>query len=659
MFVLRTLGVSCIIGAIAVQRIIARREEQEKKRYDKPVPLSWKPPTRQEVIKSIEEKRYDIVIVGGGSAGAGCALDAASRGYSVLLLERNDFASGTSSKSTKLIHGGVRYLEKAIKEVDYRQLALVVEGLRERKSFLRLCPYLTREVGIVLPVKNKFMLPYFWLGTKMYDILSGMYGIEKSRFIDKNTLKNLFPAIDQKKIAGCMVYFDGQMDDTRVNVMLAGTAAYYGADVLNYAKVTELVKKDGRVSGVVFKDKETDKTYSVLCRGVINATGPWSDEIREKDSPGIKKIMAPSAGAHIVVDAGYTPKYGMLNPSTKNGSVLFLLPWHGRSIAGTTDAAHSVTERVLATKKDVCYIINEMTEFISSSVQPKAKNIMSAWAGLRPLAMDPNAIGKGTQALVRSHLIETSSSGLITIAGGKWTSFRKMAEETVTHASKCFHLPERECITKYIRLIGSHMYSNTLAACLSRDFGLEYDIAEHLVSAYGDRAQKVCLYAGGEYKRINQKYPYIKAEIEYSIDHEHTRKIEDFIGRRSLFAYFDVRRAHESVELIGEVFKNHLGWTENQLKKEKESAYMYLDTMGYSLLEQMEKEERALEDFKKKCEKECGSSLYCSSRKAQRLIEKEYGVQEKKAFISLSHKRTSVSIADILKAVQIHRNTLY
>lgn len=660
MFTLRTLGVSCIVGAAVVYRVVAQKKEREmRKRYSRHIPISWKPPKRSEVLECIEKKKYDIVVIGGGSAGAGCALDAASRGYSVLLLEKDDFGSGTSAKSTKLIHGGVRYLEKAIKQVDYRQLALVVEGLKERKSFLTMCPYLTREVGIVLPVKHKIMLPYFWLGTKMYDMLSGMYGIQKSRFLNKQTVSSMFPAIDQKAIAGCMVYYDGQMDDTRVNAMLVETAVYYGADVLNYAEVTEIAKSNGKVTGVVCTDKETNKKYKVASKGVINATGPWSDEIRDKDKPGVKRMMVPSIGAHIVLDLNYTPTYGLINPSTKNGSVLFLLPWHSRSLAGTTDTAASITDKVKATKRDVCYIVEEMTEFISKGIRPKAENIMSAWAGLRPLAMDPAAKGKGTQALVRSHLIETSASGLVTIAGGKWTSFRRMAEDTVTHAAHVFSLPTRQCVTNYIRLIGSHKYTSTLAASIASEFRVEYDIAQHLVSTYGDRARKVCMYAGGKYTRINAKYPYITAEVQYGIEHEHIRRIEDYLGRRSLFAYLDVRRAYDSVSAIASILSSHHNWTKEQLKRHESKAREYLDTMGYTLLMKMEKDEAKLDRLVAKCKSICSTESACNSKKAQALIQKEYGVQEKNAFVSISHARTSVPLSEIVKAIQVHTSTIY
>ncbi|KAI5176371.1 glycerol-3-phosphate dehydrogenase [Nematocida sp. LUAm2] len=660
MFILRAIGVSAITGAMIMHGIVSKQEEENlKRRYNKGVPLGWSPPDRMHIISKSTSKKYDIVIVGGGSAGAGSLLDAVTRGYSVLLLEKNDFSSGTSSKSTKLIHGGIRYLEKAIKEVDYKQLSLVVEGLRERKSFLDLCPYLTREVGILLPVKNKFAIPYFWLGTKMYDWLSGTYGIQKSYFIEKKKIELLYPAIDQKKISGSMVYFDGQMDDARVNTMLIETSVFHGADAINYAKVEKLIKTNGKITGISYRDTETNKEYSVACKGVINATGPWSDYLREKDKNSSKRIIAPSIGTHLIMEDSYTGEFGMLNPHTKNGSVLFLIPWKGRTIAGTTDRSSTATEHPYPTEKDVSYIIEQMTEFVDKSIRPKAKNILSAWSGIRPLAVDPNRSTSSSQALVRSHLLETSSSGLVTIAGGKWTSYREMAEETVTQAAKTFSLPQRECVTRYIKLIGSHGYHKNLPASLSREFGIPQDISKYLVSAYGDRARKVCLLAEGKYQRIDPKYPYITAEVPYTITHEHARKPSDFLGRRSLFAYFDVRAAHFAVEQVTKLFQKELKWTNTRKEEEKKETYRFLDTMGYSLLRRMEKEEETLLRFKEKLSGACASPESCAPAKVLQCISTFYGEKEKGAFTSLAGNRQTVPLHVALKAVTLHKSILH
>ncbi|OAG29287.1 glycerol-3-phosphate dehydrogenase [Nematocida displodere] len=652
MSLLRTLGLATIAGSITAHHFLTRTEEKHlKRKYNKGVNLGWVPPTRETTLARCTNKVYDMVIVGGGSVGGGCALDAASRGYSVLVLEKEDFSSGTSSKSTKLIHGGIRYLEKAIKELDYKQLSLVVEGLRERKSFLSTAPYLTNEVGILLPIKCRYLVPYFWLGTKVYDWLSGGYGIQKSFFIGKQAIKSVFPAINTTKLAGGMIYFDGQMNDSRMNAMLVETSVYHGADALNYAEVTNIVKNNGKITGVSFSDKETGKTFTVHSRGVVNATGAYSDTIRTIDTPGTKKIIAPSIGAHLVMDSGYTGKFGLLNPSTKNGSVLFVLPWNGISIAGSTDTATSTIDGPVATKKDVRYIIEEMAEFIDRSIKPKAANILSAWAGVRPLAMDPAASTGNSQALVRSHLIETSSSGLVTIAGGKWTSFREMAEEAVTHSARVFGLAERMCVTKWIKLIGSHGYSKTLPMALSRKFGVPGDVASHLASAYGDRAWKVCMHAGGNHQRIHPAHPYLMAEVSYTIENEHVRKVSDFLGRRTRFAFMDVRGAHSSIGPLVQEFAAHMKWTPMRMEEEKKEALAYADTMGYSLLRNMEKDEQKFNGFSRELKNLCSSPNECNTQKATNLVSKYFGSKGKHAFGSFARGRNTLPASEILGSI--------
>ncbi|KAH9386606.1 glycerol-3-phosphate dehydrogenase [Nematocida major] len=656
MSLIRGLCLTALTGAVVAQQILKKEDERKYiRKYNKKVPLSWMPESRGETIKKAQEQKYDMVIIGGGSAGAGCLLDAATRGYSVLLLERGDFSSGTSSKSTKLIHGGIRYLEKAIKELDYRQLSLVVEGLRERRSFLNLAPYLTREVGILLPIRHKVTVPYFWLGTKVYDWLSGGLGIQKSYFINKNQVKRAVPAIDYRKIAGGMVYFDGQMDDSRVNTMLVETGVYYGGHALNYAEVAELTKENGKIVGLSFKDRETGKVHAVRCSGVINATGPYSDGIRLLDNPQAKRIIAPSAGIHLVVPKSYTGKFGMLNPNTKNGSVLFLIPWHGFSILGTTDSSVRGLKTPLATESDVKYLVGEMGEFVDRSLVPKAKNILSAWGGIRPLAMDPSA-GKDSTCIVRSHLIEQSESGLVTIAGGKWTSYREMAEETVTEAAKIFSLPGRECVTKYVRVIGSHGYTRNLSTEIEKEFGLPQDVAAHLVSTYGDRARKVCLYANGDYRKIDPKHPYLMAEIPYTIDHEHVRKISDYIGRRSMFAYFNVRHAHASVMGISKEFASYMKWTSPQKASAEKEAYEYFDTMGHALLMRMEQKEKKVEDFQEKLKGICTKSG-CAHSPMQALVEKTFGKSALR-MMNFGRSRKYISMYDVVKTVKAHEEML-
>lgn len=658
MSLMRGMCFTALTGAVLLQHVLTKEDEKKyRSKYSRNIPITWMPESREKTLFHAQTHKFDLVIIGGGSVGGGCLLDASTRGYSVLLLEKEDFSSGTSSKSTKLIHGGIRYLEKAIKELDYKQLSLVVEGLRERKSFLSIAPYLTREVGILLPIKHRVTVPYFWLGTKLYDWLSGRLGIQKSYFISKEKVRKLLPAINYKKLAGGMVYFDGQMDDSRVNTMLIETGLYYGGAALNYAEVTDFKKnKNGKITGVHFQDKKTGHMHTVDCTGVINATGPFSDAIRQKDDQTRRKIIAPSTGVHLVMSGGYTGHFGLLNPSTRNGSVLFVIPWKGLSIAGTTDTLTKSLHTPVPTERDVMYIVKEMGEFMEGKIAPKARNILSAWGGIRPLTLDGDSSKKST-SIVRSHLLDKSKSGLITISGGKWTSFREMAEETITGAAKIFGLPEIQCSTRYVKLIGSHQYSRTLPSELEREFGISEDIAMHLASSYGDRARKVCIYANGTYNRIDPKHPYITAEIPYCIDHEHVHKISDYIGRRSMFAYFSVRDAHSAVPAISKEFAKWMKWSGKEKLLEEKDAYNYLDTMGYSLLRLMEEKEIKFDQFKRNLLNICNNSI-CDYARVKYLTKKTFGETDQISFGHHRLEKGSVRMYDVISAIKMHFNIL-
>ncbi|KAI5187527.1 glycerol-3-phosphate dehydrogenase [Nematocida homosporus] len=673
---LRTLGFTGIAAATVAHCVFLRQESVRRRRlFASGPPLSWRPPTRDVTLARAAAHKYDILVIGGGSAGAGCLLDAATRGYSALLLERTDFAAGTSSKSTKLIHGGIRYLEKAFRDLDVRQLSLVLEGLRERKTFLGLAPYLTREVPILLPVTSRLMLPYFWLGTKAYDWLSGIYGISRSYWVPADKAAYMLPALNVKNLAGAMVYFDGQMNDARVNAMLVTTAAYYGADALNYAEVVSLTKEKGRTTGAVFKDIETGKTVKVRARVVINATGPWCDSIREMDSSRALPIMAPSSGTHLVLDAAYAGSAGLLNPRTPNGSVLFLLPWLGRALVGTTDRPVSTPEAP-PVAADVAYLVKEMGAYLDPRVKPRAANILSIWTGVRPLARDP-AAGQ-SKDIVRSHLVHAADSGLVTLAGGKWTSFREMAEEAVDLAAIVAGLPPKPCVTRDVRLIGTHRLGTPgnrdpiqtsvgpvdatmiglFSARIARAFGLPADISKHLVRAYGDRAWKVCLIAGGNLKRIESGHPYLLAEVEYAINHEYARTIADFLGRRSMFAYSDVRAAAKAVNTVAHEFKRVLGWSKARMAEEKAAAMKYLNTMGLELLRQMEAAECEMTKFEQGLKRIAKGHKICSTQKAANLAKQLFGESERDAVLAIARGRTEIATTELLKTIRLQRDVL-
>ena len=392
--------------------------------------------TDEDELKADQEAGvpYDLLVIGGGATGSGIALDAATRGLKVALVERDDFAAGTSSKSTKLVHGGVRYLEKAVWELDYNQYALVKEALRERKYFLDTAPHLSRWLPIMLPLQHWWQAPYFWAGTKFYDFLAGSEGIESSYFLTRSKALDAFPMLRKDNLFGALVYYDGAHNDSRMNVSLAMTAALYGVTVVNHMEVTGLTKDaSGKLNGAKVKDMVQSKNsrsseeFTIRAKGVINATGPFSDSIRKMDDQAVQEIVAPSSGVHVVLPGYYSPAgMGLIDPSTSDGRVVFFLPWQGNTIAGTTDAPTEISAQPIPGEDEIRWILNEIRSYLAPDINVRRGDVLAAWSGIRPLVKDPKA--KNTESLVRNHLVTASDSGLLTCAGGKWTTYRQMSE---------------------------------------------------------------------------------------------------------------------------------------------------------------------------------------------------------------------------------------
>jgi glycerol-3-phosphate dehydrogenase len=346
--------------------------------------------SRSEQIATLKESAsanpddvYDLLIIGGGATGTGIALDARTRGLKVALVERDDFSSGTSSKSTKLVHGGVRYLEKAVKELDYEQYKLVVTALKERRYFLDIAPHLSNALPLLLPIKHWWEAPYLWIGTQLYDLLAGAEGLESSYFLPRAKALKEFPTLDGNKMVGGLVYYDGQHNDSRMNVSLAMTAALYGATVVNHMEVTGLEKDPaGKICGAKVKDVlSEDKEFVVKARGVINATGPFADAILQQDEPSMKEIVMPSSGVHIVLPEWVGPKHlGLIDPSS-DGRVIFLLPWQGKMVAGTTDQACKVEHEPIPEEEEVNWIVDEVNRLLAENVTLKRSDVLSTWSG--------------------------------------------------------------------------------------------------------------------------------------------------------------------------------------------------------------------------------------------------------------------------------------
>jgi glycerol-3-phosphate dehydrogenase len=479
-------------------------------------------PTRSAQLQALRDKEFDILIIGGGATGCGVALDAASRGLKVALVEKFDFSSGTSSRSTKLIHGGVRYLQKAILGLDFEQYRMVKEALAERGNLVQIAPHLAHPLPIMLPVYKWWQLPYYYAGIKCYDLVAGRQLLKTSYILSKTKALELFPMLKRDKLVGALVYYDGQHDDARMCIAIAVTAARLGANIANHTEVLDLTKgRDGSgktvLTGAKVRDRQTGDEFTVRAKCVVNATGPYTDFVRQLDNPENRKICQPSSGVHIVLPDYYSPaNMGLLDPSTSDGRVIFFLPWEGVTMAGTTDNPCQVTDNPAPTEAEIQFILKEIRNYLSPDVNVRRGDVMSAWSGIRPLVLNPNA--RDTQSIARNHIIEVSNSNLVTIAGGKWTTYRHMAEETV---DKCIEVcklsPALPCLTKGLLLDGAHEWSPTLFIRLIQDFGLDNEVAQHLANTYGDRAVKVARLAqitGKRWpvvgRRLHEEYPYIE-----------------------------------------------------------------------------------------------------------------------------------------------------
>lgn len=559
---------------------------------------------------------YDLLVIGAGATGAGIALDAATRGLKVAVVERDDFSSGTSSKSTKLVHGGVRYLEKAVWELDYNQYKLVKEALRERKYFLDTAPHLSSWLPIMLPLDKWWKAPYYWAGTKCYDMLAGSEGIETSYFLTKSKALDAFPMLKRTDLVGALVYYDGAHNDSRMNVSLAVTAALYGTTVVNHMEVTALEKDaDGKLCGARVKDLVAEKNgrpadeFNIRARGIINATGPFTDSIRKMDEPSVKEIVAPSSGVHVVLPGYYSPqKMGLIDPKTSDGRVIFFLPWQGNTIAGTTDAPTEVSYNPVAGEDEIDWILSEIRHYLSPDINVRRGDVLAAWSGIRPLVKDPNA--KNTESLVRNHLVNVSPSGLLTCAGGKWTTYRQMAEEAVDEAIKSFNLHPKpisnapdvsgtemvndgarldgSCQTHQVKLVGAHGFSKTLFINLIQHFGVETDVAKHLTESYGDRAWTVAALSSPTEKRfpvrgerISPLYPFVDGEVRYAVRHEYAQTAVDVLARRTRLAFLNAQAALEALPKVIDIMATELSWD----SKRKDLEWKDCESCPYSPLE--------------------------------------------------------------------------
>lgn len=533
---------------------------------------------RQEMIQSLESRgkqEWDFCIIGGGATGLGVAVDAASRGFSTLLLEQYDFAKGTSSRATKLVHGGVRYLQQG-------NIKLVTEALRERGILRKNAPHLVKDQSFVVPNYKWWEGPYYGIGLKVYDWMAGSLGLGPSRRLSRKETLELAPSLNAEGLRGGVLYYDGQFDDARLAIHLARTAAHQGAVLLNYCKVESLWKQEGRVRGLQAKDQWSGRTYEVRARTVINATGVFTDSILQMDDPDSEPVIAPSQGVHIMLDKEFLPgEAAILVPHTDDGRVLFAVPWHDRIIIGTTDTPVKETNiEPRALPEEIDFILQQIGRYLKK--MPSRKDIRSVYAGLRPLVKSSH---KKTAELARDHLILVSDTGLITITGGKWTTYRRMAEDTVNTAISKASLPDRPCQTASLPIHGSGITGNLEANRPAIDppktqtpTNFNEPLHYHGSDAPAIRALAATLSGGGE--RLHPRLPYIQAEIIWAAREELCMTVEDALSRRTRSLLLDAQAAIECAPLVARLLAAELGrdtaWQTQEIATFRTLAANYL-----------------------------------------------------------------------------------
>lgn len=509
---------------------------------------------RNEFISRLSKepnKVWDVIIIGGGATGLGAALEAASRGYETLLLEQSDFAKGTSSRSTKLVHGGVRYLAQG-------DVGLVREALRERGLLQANAPHLVKNERFVIPAYHWWTKPYYTIGLTLYDLLSGSLSLGRSHPISKkDTIKSL-PTIKQEKLKGGVVYHDGQFDDARLAINLAQTAAEMGAVLLNYFRVTGLSKENQRISGITAVDTENETTFHFKAKSVVNATGVFVDNILSMDQKEHTPMVRPSQGVHLVLDKSFLPgKDALMIPKTDDGRVLFAVPWHDKVVVGTTDTLldeHSMEP--MALDQEVDFILETAGRFLTE--KPTRADVKSVFAGLRPLAAPTEGSTK-TKEISRSHKLIVSASGLITMTGGKWTTYRKMGEDTIDAAIKVGGLKASSTGTEHLPIHGSssiHSWTDPLYF-----YGSDKAKIEKLAMENEEWSKPII--AGQEH---------IKAQVVWAVRHEMARTVEDFLARRIRMLFLDAKTAIDMAESVAFIMAEEL---------DKDEEWMNMQTSSF------------------------------------------------------------------------------
>ena len=511
--------------------------------------------TRANIIQTIRDTaQWDVLVIGGGASGLGTALEAASRGYRTLLLEADDYAKGTSSRSTKLVHGGVRYLAQG-------NIPLVREALHERGVLKRNAPHVVHDMGFVIAAYHWWTAPFYGLGLKVYDLLAGRLNLRRSRLVSKAEALQHTPNLQQKGLKGGVLYFDGQFDDSRLAITLMRTLVDQGGVALNHAPVMDVLMDNGHVVGAMFRDTETGESQSVRATVVINATGVFVDDIRRMENPNVKVMLSPSQGVHVVVDRRFlSGDSALMIPKTEDGRVLFAVPWHDHVVMGTTDTAvPQVSAEPRALPEEIEFILRTAAQYLEPA--PTRADVLSVYAGLRPLVKAEE--GAQTKSLSRDHVIRVSEGGMITLTGGKWTTYRRMGMDTVDKAVELHKLPVRPSVTEQLRL---HGWADDAPADHWQVYGADAKSIQVL-----DGAQNV----------LDARLPYVEAEVRWAVRFEQARTVEDVLARRTRALLLNARASMAAAPRVAQIMAEELSLS-REWQVEQVAAYNHL-AEGYCL----------------------------------------------------------------------------
>lgn len=507
---------------------------------------------RKDLIEQLESTRvpWDVIIIGGGATGLGAAVDAASRGYRTILFEQADFAKGTSSRSTKLVHGGVRYLQQG-------NIKLVMDALKERGILKQNAPHLVKNQSFIVPNYKWWEGPYYGLGLKVYDWMSGSLGLGTSKWLSTEEVLELAPTLDAEGLRGGVLYHDGQFDDARLAINLAQTAVEQHGVVLNYFKVTGLLKAQDKIAGVQVKDAITGKTYEVQGKVVINATGVFSDAVQQMDDPQKPGSIAPSQGIHVVLNKEFLPgEAAIMIPHTDDGRVLFAVPWHQKIIVGTTDTSvDNISDEPIAQEDEIQFILEHAARYLTKD--PSREDVKSIFAGLRPLV---KSTAKKTAEISRDHSILVSDSGLVSILGGKWTTYRKMAADVINIAAVQGALPYKEPVTKELAIHGAIPTT-------------DYSVTDYYYGSDKVNIDKLVAGNSGLGALLHPDLPYNKATIIWAVQQEMCMTIEDALSRRTRALLLDAKAAIAAAPLVAQLMAGEMKQGEPWIQQQLEAFY--------------------------------------------------------------------------------------